>query len=223
MALTRLFVVPDGAPASEGAYLTYPLEGMLEVLAEESQRHRCMVVGEDLGTVPEGLRERLSEAELYSYRVLFFERDGAVFRRPDLYPAASLACVATHDLPTLCGWWSGADIALERSLGRPVAEDAEAARGEDRQALLQAVGSEESALTPALVGAIHGFLASASSGLVAAQVEDLAGEAEPVNLPGTDREYPNWRRRLDLDVHAMLETEEAKSVFEAMRQAGRAA
>ncbi|MGN8113099.1 glycogen debranching protein GlgX [Labrys sp. 22185] len=222
MALTRLFVVPGGAPASEGAYLTYPLEGMLAVLAEESQRHRCMVVGEDLGTVPEGLRERLSEAELYSYRVLFFERDGGVFRRPDLYPAASLACVATHDLPTLRGWWSGADIALERTLGRPVAEDAEAVRAEDRQALLQAVGSEESALTPALVGAIHGFLASASSGLVAAQVEDLAGEVDPVNLPGTDREYPNWRRRLDLDVHAMLETDEAKAVFEAMRQAGRA-
>lgn len=222
MALTRLFVVPDGAPASEGAYLTYPLEGMLQILAEESRRHRCMVVGEDLGTVPEGLRERLSEAQLYSYRVLFFERDGAVFRRPETYPAGSLACVATHDLPTLRGWWSGADIALERTLGRPVAEDAEAVRAEDRQALLQAVGSEESVLTPALVGTIHGFLASASSGLVAAQVEDLAGEVDPVNLPGTDREYPNWRRRLDLDVDAMLETEEAEAVFEAMRQAGRA-
>ncbi|WP_448953431.1 glycogen debranching protein GlgX [Labrys neptuniae] len=222
MALTRLFVVPDGAPASEGAYLTYPLEGMLEVLAQESLANNCMVVGEDLGTVPEGLRERLSEAELYSYRVLFFERDGGVFRRPEAYPSQSLACVATHDLPTLRGWWNGADLALERSLGRPVAEGAQAEREADKQALLEAVGSEESELTPALVGSIHHFLAAASSGLVVAQAEDLAGEAEPVNLPGTDREYPNWRRRLDLDVDAVLETEEAKAVFEVMRQAGRA-
>ncbi len=222
MALTRLFVVPDGAKASEGAYLRYPLEAMLQVLAEESASARCMVVGEDLGTVPEGFRERLGEADLYSYRVLFFERDGAVFRQPEVYPAQSLACIATHDLPTLRGWWTGADIELDRSLGREVAENADEERAEDKRALLEAIGEEDTReLTPDLVGAIHDFLASAPSGLVVAQIEDLAGETDPVNLPGTDREYPNWRRRLALDVEATLETETAEVVFTAMKKAGR--
>jgi glycogen operon protein len=181
-----------------------------------------MVVGEDLGTVPEGFRERLSEADLYSYRVLFFERDGAVFRQPEVYPAQSLACVATHDLPTLRGWWDGADIELDRSLGREVAKNADEERAEDKKALLEAIGEEDTKeLTPDLVGAIHGFLASAPSGLVVAQIEDLAGETDPVNLPGTDREYPNWRRRLALDVEVALETETAEAVFAAMKKAGR--
>ena len=222
MGLTRLFVIPDGAPASEGAYLRYPIEPMLQALAEESARANCMVVGEDLGTVPEGFRERLAAADLYSYRVLFFERDGAVFRKPEVYPAQSLACVATHDLATLRGWWGGADIALNRSLGRTVDAEAEADRARDKQALMEAIGEEEAAdLTPELVGAIHGFLASAPSGLVLAQVEDLVGETDPVNLPGTDREYPNWRRRLDPDVDAALETQTAQSVFAAMKKEGR--
>ncbi|CAM5770164.1 hypothetical protein LMIY3S_03080 [Labrys miyagiensis] len=222
MGLTRLFVIPDGAPAKEGAYLRYPIEAMLKVLAEESARADCLVVGEDLGTVPEGFRERLAEADLYSYRVLFFERDGEVFRQPDVYPAQSLACVATHDLATLRGWWSGADIELNRSLGRTVSEEAEEERDRDKAALLEAVGEEGAkVLTPGLVGAIHGFLASAPSGLVVAQVEDLAGETDPVNLPGTNREYPNWRRRLDLDVEAILETEAADAVFAAMKKQGR--
>ncbi|WP_284315734.1 glycogen debranching protein GlgX [Labrys miyagiensis] len=237
MGLTRLFVIPDGAKASEGAYLRYPIEAMLRVLAEESNRAKCLVVGEDLGTVPEGFRERLAEADLYSYRVLFFERDGAVFRQPEIYPAQSLACVATHDLATLRGWWNGADIALNKSLGRTVDADAEAERAKDKAALLEAINQEEASkeeagqkaagddeakqLMPELVGAIHGFLASAPSGLVVAQIEDLAGEIDPVNLPGTDREYPNWRRRLELDVEAALETDTARAVFAAMKKEGR--
>ncbi|MDQ0394584.1 glycogen debranching protein GlgX [Labrys monachus] len=221
MALTRLFVVPDGARASEGAYLRYPLEAMLAVLAEESAKARCMVVGEDLGTVPEGFRERLDEAALYSYRVLFFERDGRRFRPPEAYPARSLACVATHDLATLRGWWNGTDIELNRSLGRTLPADAVAGRQADKAALAEAVGAAGDELTPDFVGAVHGFLARAPSGLVVAQVEDLAGETDPVNLPGTDTEYPNWRRRLALDADAMLETEEAHAVFAAMKREGR--
>ena len=221
MGLTRLFVVPDGAKASEGAYLRYPLEAMLGVLAEESSKAGCMVVGEDLGTVPEGFRERLSRAELYSYRVLFFERDGVAFRQAGTYPDQSLACVSTHDLPTLRGWWTGADLALDRSLGRTMADNADKARQDDKVALAALVGEGGGELTPDLVGAVHGFLASAPSGLVVAQIEDLVGETDPVNLPGTNQEYPNWRRRLLVDAEAALETENAQAVFAAMKQAGR--
>src|SRR5262249_3256824 len=117
MALTRLFLIPEGAAPKDGAYLRYPREGLLRVLAEESRRARCLVVGEDLGTVPEGFRERMDAADVLSYRVLLFERDGAVFRQAAAYPRKAIACVATHDLPTLAGWWTGGDLVLDRRLG----------------------------------------------------------------------------------------------------------
>jgi len=108
MGLTRLFWIPEGAAPVDGAYVRYPLEALLRVLATESVRARCLVVGEDLGTVPEGLRERLAAADVLSYRVLWFERQGSAFVAPERYPPKAAACVSTHDLPTIAGWWSGA-------------------------------------------------------------------------------------------------------------------
>ncbi len=143
MGLTRLFVVPDGAPPAEGAYLAYPVDDLLGHLALESQRHGCMVVGEDLGTVPEGFRDRMTRADILGMRVLWFERRGADFLPPALYPPLSVACVATHDLPTLAGWWSGADIAERLSLGLVSLEDAHDEIGErlsEKRALLAALG-----------------------------------------------------------------------------------
>jgi glycogen operon protein len=221
MALTRLFVIPQGAAASAGAYVHFPIEGMVRALAEETRRARCLVIGEDLGTVPEGFRERMGEANVFSYRVLFFERDGDIFRPPEAYPRKSVACVATHDLPTLKGWWSGADLALSRSLGRAVAPGADAARLEERRALAGLVGEEPDDLSPSVTGSIHRFLASSSAALVLAQAEDLADEPEPVNLPGTEREYPNWRRRVDEPVETLLETPTARAVVAAMKGEGR--
>ncbi len=106
MGLARLFWIPDGARAAEGAYVHYPLDALLGVLAEESVRARCLVVGEDLGTVPEGLRERLAAADVLSYRVLWFEREGTRFVAPARYPADRSRTVSTHDLPTIAGWWT---------------------------------------------------------------------------------------------------------------------
>ena len=221
MALRRLFVIPQGAPASEGAYVAYPMEGMIRALAEESREARCLVIGEDLGTVPDGFRERMDAADIFSYRVLFFERDGQAFRPAATYPAKSVACVATHDLPTLKGWWSGADLALDRTLGRMLSADADALRVADRDALADVIGAEPEALTPPVSAAVHGFLASSPAALVLAQVEDLAGEAEPVNVPGTEREYPNWRRRVETPAEQVFETETAKDVVATMKAAGR--
>jgi glycogen operon protein len=207
LGLTRLFWVPEGAAGADGAYVAYPLEDLLGVLALESRRARCLVIGEDLGTVPEGLRDILGQAGVYRYSVLPFERDGAAFRPPERYPARALACVSTHDLPPVAGWWEGADIAERRDIGlidAAAAEQARRDRAVEKAALLAALSeagveadfSLDGPCTPELAAAIYGFVAAADSRLLMVQMEDLAGERVGVNLPGTDRERPNWRLRL---------------------------
>jgi glycogen operon protein len=214
MALARLFVVPEGAPALAGAYLAYPLDDLLGQLALESQRAHCLVVGEDLGTVPDGLREKLDAANVLSYRVLWFERWGEAFAPASAYPRKSVACASTHDLPTLAGWWSGADIAEKAALGLigNVAAEEDRRRA-DKQRLLKALEVENLApaqvefdapLDPALAKAIHAFIKKTPSALAMMQIDDLLGERNAVNLPGTDRERPNWRRRLARDAAEAL-------------------
>ncbi len=229
MGLARQFWIPDGAPGSEGAYVAYPLDDLLAELALESTRAECLIIGEDLGTVPPGLRETLGEAGLLSYRVAPFERDGARFKPPAAYPRLAWACVATHDLPPLAGWWDGLDITERLGLGLLDAATADEARAErlaDRRAFVQALVEAglvaadldpEAALTPALAAAIHGFIARTPSVLAVAQVEDLAGEREAVNLPGTDRERPNWRRKVATPIETLFETPGARLILDAMR------
>jgi glycogen operon protein len=213
MALARLFWVPEGASGAEGAYVAYPLADLLGELALESARAKCFVVGEDLGTVPEGFREAMAKANVLSYRVLWFERDGAGFIPPRNYPAQAVACVSTHDLPTLAGWREGADIAERAALGLLDARQAEAAAAERK--------TEIAALGAALGGpidppAVHGFLASSPCALVMAQADDLAGETVAVNLPGTDRERPNWRRKIAVPVPDLVAAPAARAILDRM-------
>ena len=225
MGLTRLFWVPEGAGATEGAYVAYDLEAMLAEITLASARAGCLVVGEDLGTVPEGFRERLTEAGLFGTRVLWFERDGPRFRPPASYPAAAVACVSTHDLPPLAGWWAGTDLEERAALGQlahPAAETA--ARAAERAALLAALDDAgeivaEPVDAAALAGPVHGFVAAAPAALTLAQADDLCGETEPLNLPGTDRERPNWRRRLALDTTAMIRGRLGQAILAALRRA----
>jgi glycogen operon protein len=202
MALERLFVVPDGAPALEGAYLSYPLDDLLGELALESLRAGCLVIGEDLGTVPNGFREKMAAGNMLSYRVLFFERHGDDFAPPSAYPRKALACASTHDLPTLTGWRLGADIEEKAALGLISSEatNAERLRRRDDEArLLKALAAEglkPDDSDPALIAAIHAYIAKTAAALVLFQIDDLLGETTGVNLPGTDRERPNWRRKL---------------------------
>jgi glycogen operon protein len=219
MGLSRLFWIPDGATAADGAYVRYPLDALLAVLATESVRARCLVVGEDLGTVPEGFRERLAADDVFSYRVLWFERDGANFIAPARYPAKAVACVSTHDLPTIAGWWTGTDIAEKRSLGLLDSEDAtgaQAGRLAAKRALADAIdqadvaeGASIDAGAPhdaGITAAIHRYACASTSAVVLLQADDLAGETEAVNLPGTDRERPNWRRKVSVDADALWQT-----------------
>jgi glycogen operon protein len=228
MGLTRLFVVPDGAKPAEGAYLSYPLDDLLGHVALESQRGACMVVGEDLGTVPEGFRDALARADILGMRVLWFERRGADFFKPADYPALSIACVATHDLPTLAGWWIGADIAERLGLGLVGLEDAQAQlaeRANEKRALKAAlvglglIGEDADLAAPMsdeFAAAVHAFLADAGSLLASAQLDDLAGERAAANLPGTDRERPNWRHRHALDVETLFSAPRAKEILAAL-------
>ena len=218
MGLSRLFWIPGGACATDGAYVRYPFDALLAALALESARARCLVVGEDLGTVQEGLRERLAGAAILSYRVLWFERDGADFIAPSQWPAQAAACVSTHDLPTIAGWWTGADIDEREALGLLTAADAASARVERQaakaalSAALRRAGMRVDAAGPfdaAVAGAIHRFMGSSPSALALLQAEDLAGETVALNLPGTDRERANWRRRLAVDVDALWRTDVA--------------
>jgi len=230
LGLARLFWVPQGAEGREGAYVSYPMSDLLGVLALESVRARCLAVGEDLGTVADGLREGLRETGVYSYRVLPFERDGSVLRPPSAYPAKALACVSTHDLPPLAGWWEGIDLDERAALNLIPPADlpaAKAARQAEKATLLDAVaaaglGQGWTAPSPFhadLAAAIHALVASSASRLMLAQVEDLAGERVGVNLPGTDRERPNWRRKIDPPVETVLTSALAQTIIERIVQA----
>ncbi len=230
MSLFRQWWVPSGMPATEGGYVHYPLSDLLGIVALESERNGCLVIGEDLGTVPDEMREAMQAWGLYHYKVLLFEKstDGC-FRPPEQWTRAALASVSTHDLPTLRSWWEGTDIALRARLDLyPSAEvraEVEVERARDREALLEAMaragvrprwpvdGFEEG-----FAGAVHAFLASSKAALVAVQAEDLLGMTEPVNVPGTSGEYPNWRRKLDADLTELTTGRKARPLLEALRR-----
>src|SRR5574341_1271817 len=221
MALFRLFWIPRGLPASTGAYVRYPVEDLLGILALESVRHRAMIVGEDLGTVPDEVRERLGAARVLSYRVLYFERwDDGRAKAPDAYPAQALAVVTTHDLPTLAGFWAGRDIEARAGLGSYRDSAAERAaweeRYQDKLRIWTALKAENllppglpddlaavPLMTPELCAAIHAYLARTPSWVVMASLEDIVGEMAQTNLPGTLDEYPNWSRKASLSVEGL--------------------
>ncbi len=212
MSLARLFWSPRGRSAAEGTYVHYPFEDLLGVLALESVRAACSVIGEDLGTVPIGFRERMARAGVLSYRILFFEREhDGEFILAERYPALSLAATGTHDLATFAAWQSGSDIELRASLGvgdpaRVPQEHVE--REIDRQRLvatLRRSGDLDQAepTSDGVLLAAHRFLARSPARIVMMQVDDAIGEELPVNVPGTADQYPNWRRRLSYDLAAI--------------------
>jgi len=204
MGLQRLWLVPEGASPAEGAYLEYPLDDFLRLLALESHRHGAVVIGEDLGTVPRGFRRRLTEAGIAGMDVMWFERNRGSFRAPARWRRDAVSMTTTHDLPTVAGWWRGNDIDVRGALG--LAADGEAdTRQTDRRRLWRAFAAAGTAEGPApapedtapVVDAALGFVASSPAPLMLAPMEDLLGLIDQPNLPGTIDEHPNWRRRLE--------------------------
>jgi glycogen operon protein len=230
MGLSRLFWIPDGGAGADGAYVTYPFADLVGQVALESTRARCMVVGEDLGTVPDGFRDVMTEANILSYRVLLLEREGRRFRPAASYPARAVACVTTHDLPPLAGWWEGADLQERSALGLlPIDVDADETREAERVALTEAL-VEEGCLAPpetgpppieAIIEGVHEFIASTPADLMLIQVEELADMRVGVNLPGTNTERPNWRLRVPVPVETLLTSPEARKILKSVRARNR--
>jgi glycogen debranching enzyme GlgX/4-alpha-glucanotransferase len=228
LGLARLFWVPAGGTAADGAYVSYPLDDLLGVIALESERAQCAVVGEDLGTVPDGLREKFADNGMLRYQVMLLERDGLAFKPPETYAPHAVACASTHDLPPLAGWWEGTDIRERERLDLIDATECArqlVERREEKRLLIDAIAREsalsridlDAPLDAETLAAIHAWLAPAPSTLHFVQAEDLAGETAGQNLPGTDRERPNWRRRLPLAAEALFDSERAQRVVQALR------
>lgn len=211
MSLMRLFWIPRGGRPADGAYVTYPFDDLLGMLVRESIRSHCIVIGEDLGTVPPGFRDRMTANNILSYRILLFERDAdGGYLPPEAYPELALAATGTHDLPPLAGWLESDDIALHerlRLIDGNTATQQRGARERDvarlRDALRAAGDLGEETETEAVVLAAYRYLARSPARIVMLRIEDALGERAPVNIPGTNTEYPNWRRKLRDDLDAI--------------------
>lgn len=231
MGLFRLFWIPEGMDGGSGAYVRYPADDLLGIVALESVRRRAIVVGEDLGTVPDEVPPKLAKWGVLSSRVLYFERDwhgDGGFKPARAYPALSLATANTHDMPTLAGFWSERDITIRRQVGL-IADDAEEARARaerdrERGALVRLLDAEH--LLPGgtvrssaeLRAAVHGFLWSTPAQLVGLALDDLAGEIDAVNVPGVGSDkYPCWTRKMRADLETITTSDEADVILPRTR------
>ena len=215
LGLARMWLVPQGLPGTEGVYLRYPLDDLIRLIALESHRHRAIVIGEDLGTVPAGFDKTLSDAGLMGIRVLWFEQEHGMFRAPERWSPNAIATTATHDLPTVAGWWQGRDIEWREQLDLLApgvqGQDEHAARSYDRTRLCNALKYQYpdrnidcDHTTPPLNDILE-FVASTPAPLVIIPLEDVLDIVEQPNVPNTIDEHPNWRRRLPGTADRMLD------------------
>ncbi len=207
MRLARLYWIPDNMSARDGAYVRDNFEDLLKILALESKRHRVVVVGEDLGTVPGYFRQALDEFGILSYRLILFERSGSHFNPAPHYPQQAIAAFTTHDLPTFDGWLSGADLTARVSTGQLPAHELEAAqkgRIEAISELKRALAIDTAAATADdFFAALCRFLAATPSRLRLVNLEELTADKEQQNMPGTTSEAPNWQRRLPVSLESL--------------------
>jgi 4-alpha-glucanotransferase len=218
MGLERAFWIPHGAAAQDGGYVRFPVADMMGVLALESARQKCLVIGEDLGTVPEGFHERMRTAGILSYRLLYFSQDGrGDFVPPRGYPASALVAVGTHDLAPLPGFWRGRDLDVRAELGLYPSREADISarerRARERRSLVRAFKREgllpqsfpddTGEFSSDLAEAAYRFLARSPALLLLLHLDDVLGEENQINVPGTVTGHPNWRRKMLLDLDAL--------------------
>ena len=235
LGLLRLWWIPKGKGAADGAYVYYPVEDMLAILALESHRHQCSVIGEDLGTVPDEIVDILADAGVHSYKLFFFEvaEDGG-FYSPKHYKEQSMSALCTHDMPTLRGFWHCDDLKMGKELGLYPNEEQLSAlfdnRLECKQEILNSVAwhgylpagvGRDASLVPMdsyLSEALQLHLASGSSALFSVQLEDWLEMDKPVNIPGTVDEYPNWRRKLSMGLDEIFSKEQVNRIAKQLTQ-----
>ena len=201
LGFARQFWVPRGASGADGAYVTMPQGNLIALTALESELAKCVVVGEDLGTVPEGLRGSLTDAQILSYRVLWFEQDDQKFLPPESYPRNAVACLSSHDLAPFKGWQETANAPELAKLERAII-DAGVESGD-------------------LLADAHAFVAKTPCPVMLVQADDLSLETEALNVPGTDKERANWRRRLSANTDRLAGLGAAKRVVAAVQKTGR--
>lgn len=224
LGLNRVFLIPKDSDATHGTYVSFPFHAMLAVVAQESVAARCLVIGEDLGTVPEGVSETLRDWGVWSYRVALFERrDDGSFREPQEYPREALVTFTTHDLPTFTGWLAARDLQMKRDIGMDPGEAADD-RPRARDALREAVQRHGIHVQHDVsIVDVSRFLARTPCGLLAVPLEDVLGVVDQINVPGTVTEYRNWLRRMPVDLEQLHAHGNIQSLAAALADEGRAA
>jgi 4-alpha-glucanotransferase len=229
MGLQRLWVIPQGMPPEAGAYLNYPFTDLLRLLTLEAHRRTALVIGEDLGTVPDGLREQLAQRNILGMRVLLFEQRDGHFIAPQHWRNDALAVTTTHDLPTLRGWFGGRDIDWRHHIGatdmhqRAHDHRERAVEASALQRALQGNGELASNTDPeALVDACVGFIARTPAPLTLLPLEDALALEDQPNLPGPGDIHPNWRRRMPQSSDQLLEPPAVQRRLQILDEACRA-
>ena len=221
MAFFRLFWIPTGRPASEGVYVEYPADDLLGIVALESQRAQCLVVGEALGTVAPGVLETLEERDVLAYRLVVFEET-----RPADYPRRAMAAVTTHDLPTLTGLYADTNVPHLLAIGaldpdqEPMIRAAEDRMRESlrRRAIAEGtLAAGETAIDASILGT-YGLLARTPSMLRCVALDDALGATERPNVPGTVDEHPNWRVPLPATLETVGDVPLFRAVVALMRE-----
>ena len=235
LGLRRLWVIPDGHDSKDGAYLAFPQTDLLRLIALESHRNRAIVVGEDLGTIPAGFQDEMSQSGVLGMRVLWFERNLLSFWQPHGWSNAAAAMTSTHDLPTLAGWWLGRDLEWRAKLDLAGGPENQAQDGHDRfrdrfmlWEAMQVSGAAEGNPPPndqpgPFVDAATRYVAGAACDLALLPIEDALGLEEQPNLPGTmSEQHPNWQRRLPSPAETIFEPPEVAARLAGMGEARRA-
>ena len=233
--LFRLWITKTCEPASTGAYVHYDMHDLLGIIALESNRNKCLVIAEDLGTIPVELTKALKAVGAFSYKIFFDERaDDGGYIAPQDYTAQAMSALTTHDMPTLVGWWGCYDLSLGTELGiytQQEADNLRAAREDAKQRILDSLhglgsisdsytrNAKESVMNEELATALQIHMCSGSCALFSSQVEDWIGVDKPVNIPGTNTEYPNWRRKLTRDLEDIFVNEHVLDMTSKMTSA----
>ncbi len=239
LGMFRLFWIPCGMPAVEGAYVIYPKEELLRIIALESVRNKTIVVAEDLGTIGEDVRSTLNRLRMLSYRLLYFERNypDPSFTRPENYPDMALCAVTTHDLPTISGYWAGKDLEVKERLNlyhdKNLLEKHKGERERDKALLVQALKSQgiipddfpsdpdKVRMTDELCLAVYRYLSRTPCKLMAISLDDIIGTLDQQNMPGTTDTYPNWMQRTPLDLDCIISDRRFAALSEAFKESNR--
>ena len=236
LGLMRQYWVAPGMEATEGVYISFPWDDILRIIALESRRNNCVVIGEDLGNVPDGFSETIQNAGLLSFKVLFFERwDSGLFKRPENFPTKSIVTIATHDTATLTGWWQGRDLQWRQQLNLYPNDEAghadRDARAYERENLIAALNdlqvidmSKVPQLEPAKMNtelsiAVQKYLAASPSHIQLIPLEDALEIPEQVNIPGTIDQHPNWLQKLPVLLEDFGQINSVKQIAQAMNKA----